>query len=261
MFKKIKKILLGSLSILLISTISFAVVLINPEISYANKTSIGQVDIHHDAPLQENTLQIVSDAIDILKKSKLYKEEYHFDLCLNDGSNYPNLHPLIKGQDAIGYAFLNKAVFFKTTPNFKTNRSISQWEVNDYETRYFDIKQLIAHELTHCLQNKDNFWIQLKAGFWKLEGHAEYISKEWQGDELLKEKLINYLEEEKKEKTGIPILEFEDGTMQSMHYHKYALVCQYMMDIEGMDYHAFMDDTRSLEQMYDELLQWSKTQI
>lgn len=255
MFKKIKQVVLGSLGILLASTICFSILLLNPELSYANKTSFGNIDVHHNTVLSDNTEQFIEDVVDILKTSSLYRPNQKLDLCLNDGSIYPELHPFA---GAFAYAFMNKAVFYHCKPDFENNTATAQWEINNHEIRRYNLTELIAHEFVHCLQNKENFWVQFKAGFWKMEGHAEYIGRQWKGDQKLKEKIELFIEEEQKDKTGIPIIILEDGTLQNLLYYKYGIVCQYLMDIKGMTYQEYMADDRSLDELYQETLSWSK---
>lgn len=253
MFKLFKRILLSSLSVLFVSVILWSVLLLNPGLSYAHQTTVENVTIYHDQPLEVGTEEVIREALTIIKKAAIYSHDFEVQLCLNDGSSYPQLHPL-KGGAA--YAFLDKAIIYGSEPNFKENVATSQWEINNYELRKYDLTYLIAHEMMHCVQNEENVWLQFNAGNWKLEGHSEYISREWKEDGLLKEKVQFFQEEEKIEHAGLPVIDLEDGTKQFYPYYKYGIVTQYLYEVEGLNFEEFIDDERSLDDLYVELKEW-----
>ena len=108
MLKTIKKITLSSLSILSISFLFWIVLLLNPSLSYANKTSFDFVTVYHNQDLEEGTQKVIEDALSIIKKSDLFSEDIVIQLCLNDDKIYPYLHPLVGNPTA--YALLNKTI-------------------------------------------------------------------------------------------------------------------------------------------------------
>ena len=257
MFRTIKRVLLASFSVLTISTIVWVVLLTNPSLSYANETQFDQVTVFHENDLEDEAEKIIFNAIEIIKTSEIYDEEFNIQLCLNDDKFYPNLHPTPGGS---AYAFLNKTVIYASEPNFEKNVSEFSWEVNNYELRKYNLTVLIAHEFMHNLQYNFNpkFQIRNSIGkiFWKFEGHAEYIAREFKNDGLLKNKIAIYLTEETKDHVGIPVFLLEDGTIQNLSYYKYALVIQYLMEIKNLNYQEICELEDGIEKPYEEMMEW-----
>ncbi len=257
MIKTLKKVILSSLSILGISFLFWILFLLNPSWSYANKTQFDIVSVYHNQPLEVETESVVRNALAIIRTSPLLNEETSLDLCLNDDKVYPHLHPFA---GATAYSFSNKTVMYACHPSFNDNTATFKWEVNNYESRTFDLTWLLAHEFTHNLQNQANGFYVLKTTIgkinWKLEGHAEYISRSFKNDQALRRKIENYLIKEKKEHTGIPVFELEDGTKQILSYYKYALVVQYLMEEKGLNFKQLCELEVSLEEAYQEMLEW-----
>ena len=66
MIKTLKKIILGSVSILGVSVLIWLVLLFNPQYSYAHQTQVDQVIIYHNDALQQNAEKVVRDAIGLI---------------------------------------------------------------------------------------------------------------------------------------------------------------------------------------------------
>ncbi len=260
MIKVIKKVLLGSFSILSISFLFWVVLLLNPNLSYANKTDFGLVKIFHNEILDQQTEEVVHAAIDIIKASELFDSEMSIQLCLNDDPIYPHLHRLVG--DPLAYAILDKTIIKNCTIKFDENLAETQWAVNNHELRKFDLTYLLAHEFMHNLQfnAKLNYVIRTTLGKlnWKLEGHADYIARQFKQDGKLKEKIAKLLEEQKKEHHGLPVFELEDGTKQIFSYFKYALVVQYLMEEKEMNFKQICEEKRSLDDLYAEMIAWNE---
>jgi len=94
--------------------------------------------------------------------------------------------------------------------------------------------------------------------FWKLEGHADYVARQFKNDGKLLEKIAKILIEEGLEHTGVPVFELEDGTKQSLLYFKYSLVVQYFLDIKGLSYAQLCEQEMDFDSAYAEMLSWSK---
>lgn len=263
MIKTLKKVILSSLSILGISFVLWLVLLLNPGLSYANKTQLDFVSIYHNQALQAETEAIIKDAIGILKQSALFDDEVTIHFCLNDDKLYPNLHPFA-GQP-LAYAFLNKTIAKNCKLNFSHNTAETQWALNEEEIRKFNLTWLLAHEFTHNLQYRANrnYVIRSTMGSlnWKLEGHAEYIARKFKGDGLLKAKIANYLLEEKKEFKGLPVFELEDGTQQILSYYKYALAIQYLMEEKGLDFEQICTYETDLDVLFEEMIDWKNSTV
>ncbi|NRB52283.1 MAG: collagenase [Saprospiraceae bacterium] len=261
MIKTLKKVILSSLSILGISFVFWLVLFLNPSLSYANKTQVDFISIYHNQPLEAEAEAVIRNAAGILKKSDLFKDEVSIHFCMNDDKLYPNLHPLA-GQP-LAYAFLNKTIAKNCKLNFGDNTAETQWAINQDEIRKFNLTWLLAHEFTHNLQYRAdrNYVIRSTMGSlnWKLEGHAEYIAREFKGDGLLKAKIDKFLLEEQKEFKGLPVFELEDGTQQILSYYKYALAIQYLMEEKGLDFEQICSYETDLDVLFDEMIDWKNT--
>ena len=262
MIKTIKKVLLSALSVLGVSVLIWVMVALNPNWVYAHETQVDFVTIHHNNDLEEGTVEVVNAAISIIEKSELYHEKIRLDLCLNDDSWYPRVNPLVG--KPLGYAMVDKTVLYACETNFKENLATTEWAINNYELRRFDLTYLIAHEFTHNLQNDFDFGYVFKSTFgkinWKLEGHADYVSRKFRDDGKLREKITRLLEEEHKEHTGLPVFDLEDGTKQILSYFKYSLMVQYLYEVENLSYDEICADQRSLNEVYDAMNDWNLSQ-
>lgn len=260
MLKTIKRVVLSSLSILGISFLIWTLFLLNPSWSYAHKTQFDMVEVYHNTPLEENTEQILQAAIQRIKQSDLFNNATAIQLCMNDDPVYPNLQPWLGGP--LAYATLDKTTMKNCTINFNKNEATTQWAVNDNEFRRFDLTWLLAHEFTHNLQFQANTYYVVTSTLgtinWKLEGYAEYISRAYKKDGLLKERIKKYLEVEQIEHIGVPVFELADGTKQPLYYFKYSLIVQYLMDEKGMNFHQICELETGLEDLYNEMLDWSE---
>ena len=135
MITTIKKIVLGSISILVISFLVWLLFLLNPTLSYANKTQFDFITVYHNQGLDEPTGLVIRNAINLLKKSDLFDENISIDLCLNDDKIYPKLHPF--AGEPIAYAFLNKTVLKNCEVYFEDNVATTEWAINNHEFRKF----------------------------------------------------------------------------------------------------------------------------
>lgn len=121
---------------------------------------------------------------------------------------------------------------------------------------------MLAHEFMHNLQYEADWQYYINSTLgkinWKLEGHAEYISREFKKDGLLKKKIKTYLGQAQMPHIGIPVFELEDGTQQTLSYYKYALVIQYLMEEKGLNYEQICALETSFDDLFKEMLKWSE---
>ncbi len=257
--KKLKKLLISCISVLGISFLVWTVLLLNPNLSYANKTQIENITVFHNSALEEGIDLILKDAVAILKTSDIYDQNLDIQLCLNDDKIYPNLHPFAGGT---AYAFANKTIIYASQANFKDNYAEFSWAINNYEFRKYNLTALLAHEFTHNLQfNFDSGYYNLNSIRkinWKLEGYAEYISREFKHDGKLKEKIQLYLKKEQEEYTGVPVFILSDGTIQNLSYFKYALVVQYLMEEKNLSFAQICAMKQDLDSNYSEMIAYYK---
>ena len=166
MFKTIKRVLFGSLSVLMIGILVWILVLMNPAWSYAHQTTFGPVTIHHNQEFDPAAESILQAAVEIIKSSELYTTDFKVDLCMNDGSRFPNFHPFAGG---LAYAFGDKAVFYNAVPNFSQNTAQNKSLPADRLGEKANLTWLLAHEFTHNLQFSWDLLFPMKYEFWQQE--------------------------------------------------------------------------------------------
>ncbi|MEM6380339.1 MAG: collagenase, partial [Bacteroidota bacterium] len=214
------------------------------------------VTIHHNQEFDPATESILQAAVEIIKSSELYTADFKVDLCMNDGSRFPNFHPFAGG---LAYAFGDKAVFYNAVPNFSQNTAQNKSLPADRLGEKANLTWLLAHEFTHNLQFSWDLLFPMKYEFWQQEGYAEYISRQWKNDGLLLEKIQILLQEEAKPHEEFPAVFFnKDGTTQLLSYYKYGLMIQYLFEEEGMDFEKLKEEERSFEEIYRLMLEWSR---
>jgi len=235
--------------------------MLNPNYVYSNKTHVDNITVYHNSDLEKEAESIIIDAINIISSSSIYDDQLQISLCMNDNSFYPNLHPFAGGT---AYAFLNKTVIYRSQPNFMNNTAEFSWKENNYEKRKYNLTILLAHEFMHNLQHNYDPKYQITSTVgkinWKLEGHADYIARQFKNDGQLLAKIENYLFQEKQEHVGVPVFITEDGTIQNLAYYKYAIVIQYLMEEEKMNFSQICKLQTSLDELYTRMITWSQSQ-
>ena len=260
MIKTIKKVILSLLSIMGISCLLWTVLFLYPNLSYANETQFGKVTIFHNQELDEGTEVIIKDVIEILKRSELYDKNLNIQLCVNDDKIYPNLYPIFG--HPLAYATFNKTIIKNGEIKFNENVVEVQWEGNN-ELRKYNLTWLLAHEFTHNLQDNANQSYMIRTFFqgkinWKLEGHADYIAREFKNDGRLKDKIEEYLIKSQKGQIRLLVIENKDGTKQIHSYFKYALVIQYLIEEEKMNFSEICKLETDIEELFSQMIEWSK---
>jgi hypothetical protein len=260
MFKAIKRVILSSIAVLTASLTVWLVLFLNPSISYAHSTTFDYVTVYHNDKLEENTENVIASAVETIKKSAIFDESMHIHLCLNDDLFYPKLNPIVG--DPIAYALFNKTVIKNCTTSFEENILTTEWEVNNFEKRKFELTWILAHEFSHNMQYHFDSKYQITSTLghinWKLEGHAEYIARNYINDGLLKEKIFTLIQELEKEQSGLPVRELENNTLQIQSYVKYALVVQFLLEEKKLSYSELCKSTKTLEESYNEMLRWAQ---
>jgi hypothetical protein len=231
---------------LLIAGLLFAIIL-NPILTYANKTIHNNFNIYHNTQLDPFIILYLDDATDLLKKSEFYNERLKLDICLNDGSKYPNMIKAIRGR-AFAWGFYNKVVL-QGTMNCKENFI----ELNGYK---WNLIELLTHEMVHCIQfDKLGFWKSkpfANIDNWKWEGYAEYIARQKQNQKTL---LQNIEKLNHADKNNWEII-LDDGTITAREYVEYWIMVQYCMDIKGMSYQQLLKDSSNEWTIRQEMNAW-----
>jgi len=260
MFRTIKKLVLSLLSILGLSFLIWVVLLLNPNMVYSNTTIVDNVSVYHNLSLDKEAEATIRKALEIISLSEIYDDQLQISLCMNDHNFYPKLHPTPGGT---AYAFLNKTIIYRSKPDIKNNTAEFSWVENNYELRKYDLTYLLAHEFMHNVQHDYDSKYQILSTLgkinWKLEGHADYIAREFKNDGLLLDKIEKLLYEENQEHVGVPVFKIEDGTIQNLAYFKYALLIQYLMEEKQMDFSQICALDSDLDELYADMIEWSQT--
>lgn len=223
------------------------VVILKPILTYTNKTTHNNYTIFHTKPL-DPVLAIKLDQVSELSKaSELYNPAIQLDICLNDGSNYPKLVKILRGQ-AFAWGFYNKVVL-QGTANFKENYV----ELNGYK---WNLTQLLTHEMIHCLQF-DNLGLWKSNPIanipdWKWEGYAEYVSRQNSDQKDLSKNIARFIATNKNNWE----ITFTDSTIVPRAYYDSWILVQYCMDIKKMNYKQIIADTTNEQTVRHEMMRW-----
>lgn len=228
------------------------VIILNPILTYAHKTAHNSFTVFHTKPLDPSLITRLDEASELLKTSEFYSATLNLDICLNDGSKYPDLMKMLRGQ-AFAWGFYNKVVM-QGTANYKDNYV----ELRGYK---WNASQLLAHEMTHCLQfNKLGFWKSKPVASianWKWEGYAEYVARQDSGQKDLARNIERLVAADKVDKDSWSI-SFPDSTIAPREYYNYWLLVEYCMDVKKMTYTQLLADTTSEGILRKQMLEWYK---
>lgn len=227
------------------------IIILNPVLSYAFKTEHNNYTIFHNKNLDPAFVTELNQATELLKASEFYDSTLQLDICLNDGSKYPELIQALRGQ-AFAFGFYDKAVM-QGKANFKNNYV----ELNGYK---WNLTQLLAHEITHCLQfHKLGLWKSKPiAGIpnWKWEGYAEYVSRQNNYQKDLSKNIARFIAADKNNWA----INFADSTIAPAEYYGYWTLVQYCMNIKKMSYKQILADTASEQTIRQEMMNWFSKQ-
>jgi hypothetical protein len=225
------------------------IIILNPILTYAHKTAYTNFDVYHNQALDKSFYAELNNAHQLIAVSELYNPRLRLDICLNDGSAYPTLIGKIRGQ-AFASGFYDKVVV-QGTADYQKNCV----ELNGYK---WNLTQLLAHEMTHCLQfDKLGLWRSRPVANvpdWKWEGYAEYIARQ-NGDQ---KDIIANLDQLLKTNSASWEVVFADGTIAPRAYYSYWTLVQYCMDIKKMTYLQILASTTSEEDIKREMMDWYK---
>ena len=223
------------------------IIVLNPILTYANKTTHNNFTIYHNTKLDPLLTSQLDNARNLLETSEFYNEKLNLDICLNDGSKYTDIIRTIRGQ-AFAWGFYNKVVL-QGTMNCKENYV----ELNGYK---WNLTQLLAHEMTHCLQfYKLGLWKSkpiANIDNWKWEGYAEYVSRQ----NINQKNLIKNLDLLNQKNKNIWEITLDDSTITSREYFSYWTLVQYCLDIKKISYEQLLTDTTNEQSIKQEIEKW-----
>ena len=220
---------------------------LNPVLTYANKTTYKNFSIYHNNTIDPLLIFWLDQAVTLLETSEFYNKNLKLDVCLNDGSTYPTIIKTIRGR-AFAWGFYDKVVM-QGTMNCKANFV----ELSGYK---WNLIQLLAHEVTHCLQFDQLGLLKSKPiadiPNWKWEGYAEYVSRQNKDQKDLLKNIARLQQTDR----NLWEVTFEDKTIAPREYYNYWILVQYCLDIKKMNYQQLLADTTSEQSINQEMMKW-----
>ena len=253
MIRTIKKwtIRLAATGVLI--AILLLIIILNPILTYAYKTSQNTFTIFHNKPIETSLKSRIDQAVLLVAKSEYYNKDLKLDICLNDGSKYTILIETLGGR-AFARGFYDKIVLFG-----KADCQNNFVELNGYK---WNLTQLLAHEMVHCFQfDKRGFWKSKPIADidnWKWEGYPEYVARQNDDQKDLKKDIDRLVATEKIDNKGW--IQFSDGTGTVIDYYKSWLLVKYCIDVKKMTYSQIIKDTTNAETLHKQMGNWYNQQ-
>lgn len=225
----IKKTIRLAVVFLLLNTALLLVLILFPTISYAHETVVEEVTIHHNESLPDHFIESVQKSLALVKSVEIFDQMPAIDLCVKDGSFYPDMIKKLMGNDVFR-AFADKTVMMGELTGLD-RMSIWGREVN--------VTQFLAHAFIHNLQYQHHgFWDANPLGGhaeWKWEGYVEY--------ELLgKGQGLTYFHNKIKHIRGdYDWVELGDGKATVKRHIEYLMLVKYCKEQKGMSYPKLME--------------------
>lgn len=254
--KKFKRMLLRVIICLIIIFSGLVVLMLNPQVLYANAAHYKQVTVYSQSKLDKSFNQVIDHALMLVQKSELYDKNFAFDVFINDGRSFVNLVKFIYG-NAYGWGYHNNVIL-----NGSIDNDLQFINLNGYQRH---LARTISHEMIHCFQN-NKYGLFGSRPFkdvpvWKWEGYPEYISnKSTLKDErtILIENIQRLVEYEKKNSLEWLEIEVDEGKSYLGINFRNWLMVKYLMDIKKMKLDDMMKDEVKYDAAYNEMLQWYK---
>ena len=223
------------------------IIILNPILIYAHKTTHKIFSIYHNKVIDPLLISTLDQAKVLLETSEFYNNNLKFDICLNDGATYPTIIKTVRGQ-AFAWGFYDKVVM-QGTMNCKANFV----ELNGYK---WNLTQLLAHEMTHCLQFDKLGLIQsnpiANIPTWKWEGYAEYVSRQNADQKDLSKNIERFIATGKNNWE----IKFADGTITPREYYSYWILVQYCLDVKNMSYQQLLTEKINEQTLKQEMINW-----
>ena len=223
------------------------IIILNPILTYAKKTTHKNFSIYHNKPIDPSLISRLDQAAVLLETSEFYNNNLTLDICLNDGSSYPTILKTLRGR-AFAWGFYDKVVM-QGTMNCKNNFV----ELNGYK---WNLTQLLAHEMTHCLQFGKLGFLKSKPiadiPNWKWEGYAEYVSRQNADQKDLLKNIKRFIATDIKNWE----IKFADSTVAPREYYRYWILVQFCIDQRKISCQQLLKDTTSEQNIKQEMMKW-----
>jgi hypothetical protein len=256
--KQIIKRTIASFLLILVVFISGLITLICfPQNLFANKIEHQKFRIYYDGEIDKGGLTSrLDNAYRLIEYSELHDKNFVFNIFLAHDNFFNKIEDL-QGKGPIARATAGNITVKK--PIEIENNLIKSSRSNA------NLTEIIVHEMVHNLQGNKygllNFSPIKHPPMWKLEGYPEYISRRnllKSGTYSLGFEIGRFVELEKNSKDGF--VEVVKGHFMPTYYYKGRLMVEYLIDIKGLTYDEILKDKRTETEVFDELLNWVKSQ-
>ena len=254
MKKTIIKIVATLVGTILLAATGYASLVLYPHMLFDHDTSIGNIGVLSEEPIDAEFHQAVEEAIALISLSELYDSNMSMGIVLAHDHIYHRITP----NKVLAYAIGPYAILAGETNGGKNELS---WDKSPVR---MNLVTTMAHELTHCLQGKHHGYFTLNRAMmpWKREGYAEYVAHgqaRLNPDYSLSECVSRLLSEDKIE----PVqgwITTEDGFDRAIQYYRFRLMTEYLFDVERLSYDEFIENAEFFA-VYDRMLAWHKMQF
>ncbi len=227
-----------------------------PQTLFAHAYTYQQVSVYSDGPIDQVAFnQALDQAKAFLNKSELQDPSYRYDVFLAEGTSYNEFDNWIFGEWSAARAIANN-VIIKREVDLESLTVANGHNV-------FDLVYVLTHEMVHCLQaNHFGMWTFnpfRHPPMWKLEGYPEYIARRTlltAPDYTLQQGIADFLDRTTEGDNHARIIQIGERESTPYIYYKGRLMVEYLMDIRDFSYTDILEDERSEEEIYAEMLEW-----
>ncbi|MEM1220767.1 MAG: hypothetical protein AAGH79_17735 [Bacteroidota bacterium] len=227
-----------------------------PQTLFAHSYTHDQVTVYSNGPIDEGAFNRALDQANAyLNESELQDPSYRYDVFIAAGTPYNEFDNLVFGEWSVARAIANN-VIIKRAVDLETLTV-------DNGHNAFDLVYVLTHEMVHCLQ-AHHFGMWTFNPFrhppmWKLEGYPEYIARRPLLDHPeyeLRQGITDFLARTQVGDDPTRIIQIAERESTPYIYYKGRLMVEYLMDIRGFSYTDILEDKRSEEEVYAEMLEW-----
>jgi hypothetical protein len=255
MKKIIKRTIAGMLLVAAVGIGGLVTLIFYPQFLFANKFEHNQFTVYYNKEykIEKKAFQAILDnAYQIVEQCELHNPDFRYKVFLAHDNIFNKIEGL-QGGDVIARATAWNIVVKKDI-DLKNNRMYT-------ERSTVDLTALMVHEMIHILQADRygllNFSPLKHPPMWKLEGYPEYVARSTYLNSKtydLRKEIQRFVSTDKDAKREI--FEAVEGHFMPTYYFKGRIMVEYLMNIKGMTYDAILNDQRTQEEIFSEMVQW-----
>jgi hypothetical protein len=255
-----KRILASSLLFVFVFVGGLMSLVFFPEPLFACKHAYKPFTVYSNLPVDPNMDVVLDDVLKLVRVSELYDSTYNVDVFLSYGNVFNDIDDWLLGHGPSARATDNNIVV-KVDIDAARNLAFPTF----HDRCQASLTWLLTHEMVHCLQ--DNRYGKLVFNpfapppMWKLEGYPEYISRRpmrMQDQYNLIDEIDRYQKLDRDRK-DVWMAIMEGGCKSPWYYYKSRIMTEYLMDVKGLSYDEIMNDARSEDDVFAEVLAWRET--